>query len=71
MYGYEATRKIREAGIAIPIIALTATLPKEIEAEVKKAGMNDIVTKPFLPDELYRTVLHYASTPQPFPNLNN
>ena len=71
MDGYEATRKIREAGIAIPIIALTATLPKEIEAEVKKAGMNDIVTKPFLPDELYRTVLHYASTPQPFPNLNN
>jgi len=68
MDGYEAARKMRETGITIPIIALTATLPKEIEAEVKQAGMDDIVTKPFLPDELYRTVLHYANSSQPLPH---
>ena len=63
MDGYEAARKMRAAGATLPIIALTATLPQEIEAEVKQAGMDDIVTKPFLPDDLYRKVLHYASKP--------
>ena len=61
MDGYEAARKMRAAGATLPIIALTATLPQEIETEVKQAGMDDIVTKPFLPDDLYRKVLHYAS----------
>jgi len=60
MDGYEAARKMRANGVTIPIIALTANLPKEIEEEVKQTGMNDIVVKPFLPDELYRKVLHYV-----------
>lgn len=59
MDGYEATTKMREAGITIPIIALTANLPDEIAAKVKLSGIDDIVIKPFLPDELYRKVLHH------------
>ncbi|MDE3145214.1 MAG: response regulator, partial [Bacteroidota bacterium] len=61
MDGYEATKKIRENGITIPIIALTASLPKEVEAQTKEKGMNDIVVKPFNPDELYRKILHYTN----------
>jgi len=61
MDGYEASRKMREKGINLPIIALTANLPNEIEDEIKLSGINDIVVKPFLPDELYRKVLHYVS----------
>jgi len=61
MDGYEASRKIREKGIDLPIIALTANLPGEIEDEIKLSGINDVVVKPFLPDELYRKVLHYVS----------
>jgi CheY-like chemotaxis protein/two-component sensor histidine kinase len=60
MDGYEATRRMRAAGVTIPIIALTANLPKEIEKEIKEAGMNDIVVKPFLPNELYKKILHYS-----------
>jgi len=60
MDGYEAARKMRANGVTIPIIALTANLPKEIEEEVRQTGMDDIVVKPFLPDELYRKVLHYV-----------
>jgi CheY-like chemotaxis protein len=60
MDGYEASRKMREIGIKLPIIALTANLPKEVEEKVRKSGINDIVVKPFLPDELYRMVLHYV-----------
>ena len=61
MDGYEAARKIRQQGIKVPIIALTATIPAEVEYDVRQSGMNDIVAKPFLPDELYRKVLHFIT----------
>jgi signal transduction histidine kinase/CheY-like chemotaxis protein len=61
MDGYTATKKIREGGMDIPIIALTASLPKEVEAQTKEIGMNDIVVKPFVPEELYRKILHYTN----------
>ncbi len=57
MDGYEATKRIRKKGITLPIIALTANLLKEIEEKTKKIGIDDIVVKPFLPDELYSKVL--------------
>jgi signal transduction histidine kinase len=62
MDGYEAARRIRAKSIAIPIIALTANLPQDIAAEVRAAGINDIVVKPFVPDELHRKVLHYLNS---------
>ena len=61
MDGYEATRNMRARGVNIPIIALTANLPNEIAEQVKDAGIDDFVVKPFLPDELYRKVLYYAA----------
>jgi signal transduction histidine kinase/ActR/RegA family two-component response regulator len=61
MDGYEAVAKIRSRGIKIPIIALTASLIKEVEIDVKKAGIDDIVVKPFLPNELFMKVLHHIS----------
>ena len=61
MDGYEASRKMREKGLTLPIIALTANLPKEVEAEAKLSGIDDVMVKPFMPDELYRKVLHYVS----------
>ncbi|HEX8608140.1 MAG TPA: ATP-binding protein, partial [Pedobacter sp.] len=61
MDGYEATRNMRARGINIPIIALTANLPNEVAEQVKDAGIDDFVVKPFLPDELYRKVLNYAA----------
>lgn len=60
MDGYEATQKMRANGVTIPIVALTANLPKEVEEQAHHTGMNDVVVKPFLPDELYRKVLHYV-----------
>ena len=60
MDGYEATRIMRERGLNIPIIALTASLPREVETRIKETGVNEIVVKPFVPDELYRMVLHFT-----------
>jgi CheY-like chemotaxis protein len=61
MDGYEATKILRERQIQIPIIALTASPPKEIEQRIKKIGINDIVVKPFLPEELFKKILHYTN----------
>ncbi|SMC82183.1 ATP-binding protein [Pedobacter nyackensis] len=61
MDGYKASAQMRKNGVTTPIIALTANLPEEIAGRVKQAGINDIVIKPFLPDELYTKVLHHIS----------
>ncbi|MBS1567294.1 MAG: response regulator, partial [Bacteroidetes bacterium] len=59
MDGYEATRQLRKRGVLIPIIALTASTPREVESEVIKAGLTDMIVKPFDPAELFRVVLSH------------
>ncbi|WP_396159353.1 response regulator [Flavobacterium sp.] len=54
--GFETTRKIREKGIKIPIIALTAFDKQEVTEEALAAGMNDIMVKPFDPSKLFQVV---------------
>jgi len=60
MDGYEASRKMRANGVKLPIIAFTANLPDDIQMLIKNAGMNDFIVKPFLPDDLYKKMLHYS-----------
>ncbi|HRP57617.1 ATP-binding protein [Agriterribacter sp.] len=59
MDGFEATRQLRNKGVTVPVIALTATLPAEIADNINAAGFTDIIVKPFDPDGLCRTVLKY------------
>jgi signal transduction histidine kinase len=59
MDGFEATRHLRARGITLPVIALTASLPAEVEKDVQSAGLSDIVVKPFNPDELFRVLLKH------------
>jgi len=61
MDGYEATVLLRKRGETLPIIALTASTPKEVESDAFAAGLNDVVVKPFSPDELYRVILQHVS----------
>ncbi|MES2003636.1 MAG: ATP-binding protein [Bacteroidota bacterium] len=60
MDGYEATVHMRERGITIPIIALTASLAMEVTDKINNIGIDAIVVKPFVPDELFRIVLHHT-----------
>lgn len=60
MDGYEATALLRERGETLPIIALTASMPKEVENEAFAAGLNGVIVKPFSPDELYRVILQHV-----------
>jgi signal transduction histidine kinase len=61
MDGFQATKILRERHIDIPIIALTASPPKEVEQKIESVGMNDIVVKPFMPEELFKKLLHYSN----------
>ncbi|MCU0349944.1 MAG: response regulator [Flavobacterium sp.] len=50
--GFDTSKLIRDKGIAIPIIAVTAFEKDEILEKVKEAQINDVVVKPFEPKEL-------------------
>ena len=62
MNGYDASKKMRADGVRIPIIAFTANLPEEIHDLLKDAGIDDIVVKPFLPDQLQEKIKQYLSS---------
>lgn len=63
MDGYETCMAIKQISGRtkdIPVMALTANTLQEIREEVYKAGMSDIVTKPFDPDELFTKLCKYS-----------
>ena len=61
MDGYETTKRIRSSNTSyqnIPIIALSASAMLQIRDKALVIGMNDFVTKPFNPNELYAKILN-------------
>jgi two-component system sensor histidine kinase/response regulator len=63
MDGYEATRKIREHEKLknLPVIALTANAMVGDREKVLTVGMNDHITKPLKPDEMYMTLAKWIA----------
>jgi two-component system, sensor histidine kinase len=59
MDGYEATKLLRSSNKTTPIIALTANLATEIAPQLKDAGFNDVVSKPFTIEELQNVLDKY------------
>jgi len=58
MDGVTATRLIRAAhGETLPVVAMTANAMKSDRDRCLQAGMNDFVTKPIRPDDLWRVLL--------------
>lgn len=60
--GFETTKKIREKGITIPVIALTAFDKQEVAEQAISAGMNDIMVKPFEPSKLFQVIHNQIKT---------
>lgn len=54
--GTIATQKIREFDTTTPVIALTAISLHENREMLLSFGMNDVITKPFVPDDFYTTL---------------
>jgi PAS domain S-box-containing protein len=56
MDGFTATRRLREAGLQVPIIALTAHAMKGFERTLLEAGCTGYLTKPVDIDKLLQTL---------------
>lgn len=60
MDGFEAATIIRHMPdlqkANLPIIALTAAALLEVKEKIKQHGMNEFISKPFDPDELYKKI---------------
>lgn len=65
MNGLDATKQIRlqASRKSTPILALSANVFVEDRRACIDAGMNDFVSKPVDPDELYNTLLKWLSSP--------
>lgn len=59
MNGLEATRRIRAKGYSMPIVAMTANNAPEDRERSLAAGMNDHLTKPLAPEELFNILAHW------------
>ncbi len=73
MNGFESSRQIREMNDSyfktIPIIAFTASGMSEAEMMIQ-SGMNDIITKPFIAEEMKRKISKYISVLRRPLNIN-
>ena len=65
MDGYEVTQIIRsnsEKNKNIPIVALSADIYSNVHDKIIASGMDDFVSKPFKPEELYSILMKYQVT---------
>ncbi len=65
MDGFEATKAIRAGDVSknqIPIIALTANATKRDAEKCHAAGMNDCISKPFTPEDLFQALVKHSPT---------
>jgi two-component system, sensor histidine kinase and response regulator len=67
MDGLQATACIRQLvnRTGLPIIAMTANAMQRDRDRCLAAGMNDFVTKPVDPEELFKILVKWAQRPQP------
>ncbi|MBN9420467.1 MAG: response regulator [Candidatus Eremiobacteraeota bacterium] len=65
MDGFEATRRIRELGIRLPILAATAGVTTEERALCAEVGMDAFVPKPLQADQLVATLQQFVQPREP------
>jgi len=58
--GLETTRRLRQQGFSIPIIAMTAAISPEERQECYDAGMNDHIAKPIRREEVFAAIRKWA-----------
>jgi signal transduction histidine kinase len=61
MDGYDATATIRGKGYTVPIIALTASASMSDMNKLTACGMDDFVSKPFNPNDLFHKLHRFCA----------
>ncbi len=64
MTGYEVLRTIRDRGLTLPVLVLTAQDAVDNKVQALRSGADDYVTKPFAFEELLARVEAIARRPQ-------
>jgi len=59
--GFEATKRLRKAGITMPIIALTANTSIEDKQKALDSGMDEFLSKPFQVEDIQALILQYQA----------
>ena len=61
MDGYTATREIRKLANhkVLPVVAMTADVMMGVREKCQESGMNDYITKPINPDDLFSTLIEW------------
>jgi signal transduction histidine kinase/FixJ family two-component response regulator len=57
--GLEATKRLRETGNQVPVVALTANAIKGEQEKCLEAGMNDYLSKPYTEEDLLQTIIKW------------
>lgn len=63
MDGLAATRALRARGSRTPVVALTASAGERDRQRCLEAGMDDVLTKPIEPEQLWQALLRWVPTP--------
>lgn len=61
MDGYRLTRRIRELGLTLPVIGVTANALAEEKQRCLESGMDSCLSKPVTLDILKQTLAHYSA----------
>ena len=61
MDGYELLENIRKDNKDIPVIAFTAAVFENIQAQLINKGFNDYISKPFRPEDLHEKLARYLA----------
>jgi DNA-binding response OmpR family regulator len=62
MSGVDALRELRESGVKVPVLIISAHLDAQEPGRMKAAGANGVVPKPFEWDELISRIEELAAT---------
>ena len=57
--GYEVSRNLREIGIKVPIVSMTANAFSDEKKKSIEAGMNDYIAKPIMKVSLFEIIKKY------------
>lgn len=58
--GFDATREIKTYNALVPVVALTASIVDSVKEQALESGVNDFMTKPFIPERFFEIIAEHT-----------